>query len=63
MDPNEALRLIRRLVSDSEEIDEYYDYSVTDRYDDLEEAVKILDTWLSSGGFLPDDWNKNREAE
>ena len=43
MDPDECLRRIRELLDDSE----------------LAERVRHLDTWLTSGGFLPDDWRKN----
>lgn len=28
--------------------------------DDLAEAFESLDTWLSNGGFLPQDWANGR---
>jgi hypothetical protein len=53
MDPNEALRRIRELVTPGAE-----------RTDpdgaELSELVQGLDEWLSRGGFLPQAWAKGR---
>ena len=53
MDPNVTLAQIRELVSENEYRDLYADE--TDR---LVELVQSLDQWISKGGFLPADWNK-----
>jgi hypothetical protein len=54
MDPDEALKKIRKGL---EKI------HATDDYDDLEpvlqevvEAMEALDKWITGGGFLPMDW-------
>jgi hypothetical protein len=52
MDPNVALAILRRLV-------QVYPGDGFDAQD-LVEAADALDQWLSKGGFLPRDWNKNR---
>ena len=44
MDPNETLRMLRRAIERRE-------------IDAIEDLFDALDIWLSSGGFLPDDWS------
>lgn len=47
MDPNAALRMARE----------------AERLGDYETASALyadLDRWLTSGGYLPDEWDKNR---
>ncbi len=56
MDPDEALRELRRLIEDS-----FGAYDKEDAWESLDEArhqFKALDEWLSKGGFLPSDWRR-----
>lgn len=55
MDPNEALKVLRGIMravnSDTQEVS----------LEDIGLAAEVfdsLDTWLSSGGFLPKAWEK-----
>jgi len=52
MDPDACLNEIRRLVdiAFSEGLDSAQE-------DELVDRIASLDRWLSSGGFLPKDWN------
>lgn len=54
MDPNAALRHIRRLVTEWRETDDTGD--ATEILQRLSDSVAALDTWLSTGGFVPDPW-------
>ena len=58
MDPNETLRVLRRALQDYGETDAAapIDAEVAD---ELYVAANALDTWLSRGGFLPQDWAPN----
>ena len=51
MDPNETLRRIRLLTASSDLSD--------DELEELVMLVKVLDDWISKGGFLPDAWRNN----
>lgn len=53
MDPNETLRQLRHVVQLNNQ-----DNLITDDHtlDYVLERVQALDTWLTDGGFLPDDW-------
>ena len=56
MDPNQTLRRLRllaELVTTSGEPDP--------DANDLAEAFNDLDTWLSKGGFLPNEWWQARQ--
>lgn len=55
MDPNEALSRLRRALQAYGEADAAapIDAEVAD---EIYETAKALDTWLSRGGFLPQDW-------
>jgi hypothetical protein len=53
MDPNEALRIIREARAEIFSEGEPYAPSMVYR---LAEATDALDTWLSTGGFLPGAW-------
>jgi hypothetical protein len=56
MDPDEALKQIREVVS---KIRNDETARTLDAYAELEtitDAFEALDDWLSSGGFLPKDW-------
>lgn len=64
MDPDEALKKLRESAA---RVQEVFDNYVRNRFDPLEGAAETLltyaqalDDWLSKGGFLPADWNKNR---
>lgn len=53
MDPNEALRQIRELITELQAVD--FD---DERIPALTNAVSDLDSWLSAGGYLPDAWKR-----
>jgi hypothetical protein len=57
MDPNKVLQEIRQLVARADEHE-----LTTDESDYLTELFENLDEWLSHGGFLPNDWNKERKS-
>jgi hypothetical protein len=48
VDPNETLKQIRELTSEDPVDGEM-----------LATMVKVLDEWLSNGGFPPGDWSHN----
>lgn len=65
MDPNKTLKSIRALLKQIEHIRTSEDLSEDGVYESLEECcldlaatVEDLDSWLSSGGFLPEDWSQ-----
>jgi hypothetical protein len=60
MDPNEALRRVRRMVQSI--LEEGAAEGVVNDSDVLElvEHVAALDNWLTRGGFLPDSWRRAR---
>lgn len=56
MDPNATLRDIRQMVKDlaaSKNTDHMLDLG-----DDLASAITQLDEWITTGGFLPHDWQE-----
>lgn len=53
MDPNAALAEIRRLYGLAE-------WTANPDLQELGEKVEALDDWLTSGGFLPDEWSTRR---
>lgn len=55
MDPNETLRRIRELVNRSE-----MQFFTIAEEAELRELWQSLDAWLTKGGFLPEDWSKDR---
>lgn len=73
MDPNAALEQMRSLRA---EIVEYLDAHSDDEEEDQENAPEFaeyqakvselmdvldgIDEWMKRGGFLPNDWKKNR---
>lgn len=57
MDPNEALKEMRRLRGELFANGEPYDQDTVRM---LIEAEDALDVWLSKGGFLPDDWKASQ---
>lgn len=59
MDPNEALKGLRRSIKNARESGELEDNEA--EYAALQgvfEYAEALDEWLSRGGFLPDAWNQ-----
>jgi hypothetical protein len=75
MDPNEALTQLRTLASkvshevetlrrmadgDSNDAEIEAGQDVADMAMHLASQFWALDTWLSKGGFLPDEWHANR---
>lgn len=57
MDPNEALKELRRLAAIvRDRSDRGKDPDVDGSAGDLAAAVASLDEWLSGGGFLPTAW-------
>ncbi len=55
MDPNEALKQIRAIVTESARTGDLPD---SDQVETLLERVEALDNWLSHGGFLPKAWER-----
>ncbi len=53
MDPNACLAEIRQLIAKS--YSNKRDFGDADR---LAELIESLDTWISTGGFLPKVWEK-----
>lgn len=62
MDPNEALRQIRRITRAMPAEDIGYEEAV-DSLNELIECVRSLDEWLGKGGFLPDAWAMDPTAD
>lgn len=63
MDPNETLRMCRRLAkhliarADAER--QHHETTTSDTSgEELAECFNNLDEWLSKGGFLPSDWRR-----
>jgi hypothetical protein len=66
MDPNQCYREILELAAKLWDGIGCGDYKCLDHYegdvDRLCERITALDTWLSKGGFLPDNWKKKEQA-
>jgi hypothetical protein len=56
MDPNEALKHLRELLETRIPASGMGKIQMILK---IREMFNALDGWISSGGFLPDDWNKN----
>ena len=66
MDPDEALAIARRAVTElSAHIDQHPEFGTEDRTEDavirLVDSFQSLDVWLSNDGFLPHDWKPEEE--
>lgn len=55
MDPNATLKRMREVVGTIPGHPEDYDGELFDLFENL-------DDWLTRGGFLPTDWNQERNA-
>lgn len=55
MDPNAALAELRGLYADLLDTEEDDDHVMR-----IAELTQALDQWLTGGGFLPNEWQKNR---
>jgi hypothetical protein len=60
MDPNEALRRVRRMMQSI--LEKGAEEGVVNAGDVLEliDHVEGLDNWLTGGGFLPEPWRRAR---
>lgn len=56
MDPNAALTRLRTAIHEYGEADAADIELAVEIGDEVYEAVKALDEWLTMGGFLPDAW-------
>ena len=52
MDPNEALELLRSFIGQVLDIGRF----TIETVERGAEAALALDTWMSNGGFLPEEW-------
>ena len=58
MDPNETLKMIRKLMNEWEDGLSLLSSADVDSFlDEVCESVVALDEWLTNGGFRPDDWS------
>ena len=61
MDPNEALRMIRRIVDERNRVGATGDEGLSKwEIETFFDHVEALDEWMSKGGFLPDSWRDAR---
>src|SRR5947199_7906771 len=56
MDPNHTLTHIRKTIAESTTAADCGNSHT------VVELIEALDQWLSQGGFLPDDWQRNATA-
>lgn len=56
MDPTAALHDLREAIRDAENPDQYTDREVA--IEQVAASFEALDTWLSNGGFLPAEWQR-----
>lgn len=61
MDPNMALKSIRKLARQIRDDLDVYGHAQPHEADRLAHLIESLDEWISHGGFLPLDWIENRE--
>lgn len=61
MDPNEALKELRRILAlyDNDQPPRKVEDALWD-FQAMKESLAALDQWLSKGGFLPDEWNRDK---
>ena len=59
MDPDAVLMLIRQRIEQWLEVDDANDFSEQSvMVGELVDALQALDRWLTTGGFLPKDWQQ-----
>ena len=56
MDPNDTLSKIRSICASWEEWGGL-ENDPSESLDEIVELISTLDTWLTTGGFRPDDWS------
>lgn len=56
MDPNAALRRLRDLLN-GEDFDEADVASASETLNEAIDVFEGLDSWIKSGGFLPQEWD------
>lgn len=69
MDPTQCLK---ELLEMKDRLNEFFDQDAIDDYmscgygvEDLEfllQRIEALHEWMAKGGFLPEQWTKNREG-
>lgn len=59
MDPNAAYRNLMQAVSDYEDNRGDAEGPEIDAADEMRDAVRALDDWLSKKGFLPQPWQRD----
>lgn len=63
MDPNQTLQEIREFIVAYNTLpDRTPEYRFAELLDDIATRFEALDGWLSTGGFLPDSWTRNRRS-
>lgn len=66
MDPNEALKIMRRIVREYKpsiwEEDERARRDIARDLDTMVDTFDGLDGWLEGGGSLPSDWSRMADA-
>jgi len=67
MDPNAALRDLRDLVKDifADNLLDFdrEDYELAGKLQDIAERFDAIDHWLTCGGFLPKDWERQEKRK
>lgn len=61
MDPDAALLRFRRAYTEARKTSDENGTVHPQVLEELISTAEALDTWLSNGGFLPEDWRKERE--
>ena len=57
MDPNETLRILRKLSVEINDLDESSpDTDLSDKAIEMATTFDFLDNWICNGGFLPKSW-------
>lgn len=60
MDPNETLRMLRAAISAWEDTVGSHQGEHISAGGGMRDAALALDEWLTGGGFLPSDWERDR---
>lgn len=62
MDPNETLRALRGAVRHMNDVGHELDERENQCVRTVVELFEALDTWLSKGGFPPEEWREGPDA-